>query len=309
MRVKRHLQILTMLAVTTLLATPLTAQTLYGASNGTPGTPGISDLYTIDPATGDATVIGSIGFENVTGMACLPDGRLVATTRGDSLVPVGPATAFIEVDRVTGAGTLIDILYDLGAGDSCGRMPGLTYDEVSGNLFGYGDFCAGGFEGLWTVDPDLGVPSFVGATGYTGGGNGLAAEPGTGALFATPFDNNSLVSIDPVTGMGSDVPGSGGNVPTRVNSLAFHPDGTLYGSLNDPFAGTSSLVTIATSDGTTTIVGQTVLSLDAIVFDCEPAGPDTPIVEIPTVNSVGLAVLALLLAASAWMMMRRRRLE
>ncbi len=310
MRVKRHLQILTMLAVTTLLATPLTAQTLYGASNGTPGSPGISDLYTIDPATGDATVIGSIGFENVTGMACLPDGRLVATTRGDSLVPVGPATAFIEVDRVTGAGSLIDILYDLGAGDNCGRMPGLTYDEVSGNLFGYGDFCAGGFEGLWTVDPDLGVPSFVGATGYTGGGNGLAAEPGTGTLYATPFDAGSLVIIDPVTGDGTDVPGSAGNIPFRINSLAFNPDtGELYGSFNDSGTGTSSLVTIDTADGATTAVGQTVLNLDAIVFDCEPAGPDTPIVEIPTVDSAGLALLALLLAGSAWIVMRRRRLE
>lgn len=310
MRVLRHLQTLAIvMAASALLATPLSAQILYGASNQTPGSPGISDLYTIDPATGDATVIGSIGFENVTGMTCLPDGRMVASTRGDAVVPPGPASILIEIDPMSGAGTLIGTIGDFNAG-SCGRMPDITYDDVTSTLYGYGDFCNGDPEGLFTVDPDTGAGTSVGATGYTGGGNGLAAEPGTGTLYATPFDDNSLITIDPVTGMGTEVPGSAGAIPFRVNSLVFHPDnGTLYGSLNDPFAGTSSLVTISTADGTTTTVGETVLNLDALTFECGVAEPETPIVEIPTLNSAGLALLVLLIAASAWMVMRRQRTE
>ncbi len=208
-----------------------------------------------------------------------------------------------------GAGTLIGTIDDLGNGGNCGRMPDITYDAVTGNLFGYADFCNTGFEGLYTVDPDTGAGTSVGPSGYSGGGNGMAAEPGTGTLCATPFDTGSLVIIDPDTGNGTDVPGSAGNVPFRVNSLVFHPDtGVLYGSWNDPTTG-GNLVTIDTADGSSTTIGQTVAGLDGLTFECAAAGPDTPIVEVPTVSGMGLALLALLLAASAWMMMRRRRFE
>ncbi len=106
------------------------------------------------------------------------------------------------------------------------------------------------------------------------------------------------------TGAGSDVPGSAGNVPFRVNALEFHPDtGVLYGSWNN--SPTYNLVTINTADGVTTTIGQTVTGLDAISFECG-GEPPTPIVEVPTVSGAGLALLALLLAASAWMVMRRR---
>ena len=296
------------LAMSTVLVTPLSAQTLYGASNGLVTGAGLSDLYTIDPATGVATMVGPIGFENVTGLACLPDGRLVASTRGDALVPPGPSAILIEIDRVTGAGTLIGTIDDLAGGGNCGRMPDLTYDAVTGNLFGYSDFCNTGFEGLYTVDPVTGAGTSVGPSGFGGGGNGLAAEPGTGTLYATPFDTGSLVVIDPNTGAGTDVPGSVGNVPARVNGLTFHPaTGVLYGSFHNQPMSVTDLVTIDTANGTTTTVGQTTLGLDAIVFDCQAVAPPTSIVAIPTLSVAGLALLALLVMAAAWTVLRRRR--
>lgn len=284
------------------------AQTLYGASNGMSGGAGISNFYTIDAATGNASLVGSIGFENVTGMACLADGRLVASARGDAVVSPGPSAILIEIDPVSGAGSLIGTIGDLNAGDDCGRMPGLTYDGVSGNLYAYGDFCNAGFEGLFTVDPNTGAGTSVGPTGYSGGGNGLAAEPGTGTLYATPFDFGSLITINPVTGAGTDVPGSAGNVPFRVNSLTFDPgSGALYGSWNDStVSGESYLVTINTADGFTTTVGTTVTNLDAISFPC---GPPPPPLIIPTTNKVGLFALAMLMLVFAWVWRRRMGAE
>ena len=304
---QRWLTLTTVLAVGLPPSAPLSAQNLYGAANGMSGGIGPSDFYTIDPADGTATLVGPIGFDNVTGMACLSDGRLVASVNGDSVQPPGPVALLIEIDPTDGAGTLIGTIGDLNAG-GCGRMPGITYDATSGILFGYGDFCAADPEGLFTVDPMTGAGTSVGATGYTGGGNGLAAEPGTGTLYATPFDDESLITIDPMTGMGTEVPGSAGNVPFRVNSLAFDEGtGVLYGSWNDGVG--ASLVTIDTADGTTATVGPTITGLDALVFECAPAEPETPIVEIPTLGGAGLALLALLIAAGAWAALRRRRLH
>ncbi len=76
------------------------SQVLYGSVNFGPTNPG--DLYTIDPTTGDATLVGSIGF-NVTGaMDFHPvTGVLYATARRTSdATPV-----LITIDTSTGAGT------------------------------------------------------------------------------------------------------------------------------------------------------------------------------------------------------------
>jgi|GEM_PF-1179273 len=237
---------------------------LYGAANLLTGGPGPSNLYAIDPHSGAATPIGPIGFDNVTGLALLPDGRLVGSARGDDLYGGTPTAILIEINRVTGAGMLIGVISDSVTG--CGRMPDLTYDPATDTLYGYGDYCYGAPEGLFIIDPDTGAGTPVGPSGYREGGNGLAIDRDTGIIYATPFDNQSLVTLDPLTGQGTDVPGSAGNVPYRVNALAFDPlSGVLYGSWNDP-GNPDKLVTISTADGTTTVVGETVLGLDALVF-------------------------------------------
>ncbi len=59
---------------------------LYGAAaqscanGGNPGA-GPSLLYSINPDTGDMQQIGPIGFDGVTGLESLPDGRLIGTAR------------------------------------------------------------------------------------------------------------------------------------------------------------------------------------------------------------------------------------
>jgi hypothetical protein len=71
---------------------------LYGAANLLSSGFGPSNLYLIDPQTGDATLIGPIGFDNVTGLAFLSDGRLVGSARGDDLYGGTTTAILIEID-------------------------------------------------------------------------------------------------------------------------------------------------------------------------------------------------------------------
>lgn len=284
-----------------MAAQPVAAQILYGASNGQEGNAGLSSLYTINPDTGEATLVGPVGFENVTGLAFLPDGRLVASVNGDTVVPPGPVALLIEIDVNDGSGTLIGTIADTNAG-SCGRIPDISYDVTRNTLFGYADNCSGDPEGLFTINPVTGAGTSVGASGYAGGGNGLAAQPGTGTLYATPFDNQSLVTINPVTGLGTDVAGSAGNVSFRVNALDFHPEtGDLYGSYNS--GGITYLVTIDLADGTTTQIGETILGLDALIFERE----FVPTAPVPATGRTGMLLLALLLLLMMPLALRRRK--
>ncbi len=283
---------------------------LYGASNGTAGGVGISDLFVLDSASGTPTLVGSIGFENVSGLACLGDGRMVASARGDDIVPSGgPASVLIEIDPLTGAGSLIGTIVDRGAGGNCGRMSDLTGEY--GILYGYSDNCNPGFEGLYEIEAygsDTGTGTPIGPSGYNGYGNGLSLDFNSYTLYATPSDFGSLVILDPNTGDGMDVPGSNFNVPFRVNALAYDSyTDVLYGSWANPVGPSNFLVTIDTSDGTTTVLGPTVLGLEAIVFECPMIYLPPVAAGIPTLGGAGLGLLALLLAASAWAVLRRRR--
>jgi hypothetical protein len=279
------------------------AQALYGAANGLSQGMGPSSLYSIDPDTGAATLIGPIGFNNVTGMAFLNDGRLVASANGDALF--GAETAIlIEIDPTTGAGTLIGIIDDDISGN-CGRIPDLTYDTTTDTLYGYGDFC-NHTEGPYRINTTTAAGTVIGPSGYSGGGNGIAIKRTTGIIFATPFDTESLVILNSLTGAGADVPGSVGNVPGIVNALDFNPQtGVLFGSLRDAgdvFGGQFYLVTINTSNGVTTPIGETVPGLDAIVFKREPV-----VSAVPALSEWGmLAVAAGLMIAGVSFAARQR---
>lgn len=258
---------------------------LYGASKGFGGSGvGPSSLYKLNTATGEATLIGPIGFDNVTGMAILGNGRLVASANGDALFGDGTAI-YIEIDPKTGAGKLLGIIDQngggqakairtgiipneiIGPGGDCGRMPDLTYDPVNDILYGYSDQC-NNVEGLWIINKLNGFGTPVGPSGFTDGGNGLAIDPNTGRLFAKPNDANGLVELDPETGAGTIISGTAGNLPSSINAMDFNPvTGQLFGSLN---AGSLSyLVTIDTATGLADTLGESIAGLDAIVFGFE----------------------------------------
>jgi hypothetical protein len=66
-----------------------------------------SVLVQIDPATGRATVIGAIGYDDIFGLAFGPDGVLYAVADGE----VGGIPHLISIDKVTGAGTPIGQMF------------------------------------------------------------------------------------------------------------------------------------------------------------------------------------------------------
>jgi hypothetical protein len=160
----------------------------------------------------------------------------------------------------TGAGTLVGPVNTIGTGQR--RVPDISF-RSDGVLYGYGNSP----DQLITINTATGQGTAVGPTGY-GGGSGLDFAP-NGTLYATPYDFQSLVIIDPLTGAGSDVPGSAGNVPFRTNALEFcQQSGVLYGSWNDKWgSGNHYLVTLDLNTGLPLTTVQTVLGLDAIAFN------------------------------------------
>ncbi|HCU25568.1 MAG TPA: hypothetical protein DF383_11185, partial [Deltaproteobacteria bacterium] len=166
------------------------AQTLYGAAD--PDNNDVSDLYSIDPANGDAMLIGPIGFRGVTGLAFLPDGRLIGSARSPNTTSGGIIifhAILIEIDPTTGAGNLIGEIDT--SEDGCGRIPDISFDRTKNTLFGVGSTngCASRSH-LYTIDPQAGgggIP-LANATGFDGTGNGLAVHPQTGIVYHTPSD-------------------------------------------------------------------------------------------------------------------------
>ena len=283
------------------------AEALYGTATGLGEGFGESSLYMINPDTGEATLIGPIGFDNVTAMAFLGDGRLVGSANGDN--DFGSQTSLlIEIDKTTGAGSLIGIIGQSFNGE-CGRVPGLTYDPNRNILYGYGDACDGN-DLLLTINTQTGKGTIIGPTRFSSGGNGLAWDPRSGRLFATPADDNTLVLINPVTALGRSITPSG-VVPDMMRSLAIQPPTyVLYGALKDRDSvfgaeNLSYLTTIDMVTGATTVVGESVLGLDGLIF--EPGPFFVPEFPIPTLSEWGLIAMAGVLGIIGLLAIRRRK--
>jgi hypothetical protein len=264
----------------------------------------------IDPATGDFTLIGPIGFDGVSGLEFLPDGRLIASANNDTAD--AEIAVLLEIDTNTGAGSLIGTLGNNNNSGECGRMPDIAYSCDTDQLYGYTDACNGSTEGLHLIDPDNAVATLIGPSGFFDGGNGLAIERKIrGTIYGTPIDAHGLITLNPNTGAGTVIPASIGNVPNAINAMDFNPEtGVLYGSFKDfnNILGNgdreSYLVTINTSDGTLTVIGQTVLGLDAIAFIDDCSGIAQLI--IPTLSEWGLITLAGVLGIISLSVIRRR---
>lgn len=301
-------------------ATVSNSQTLYGAGTGQQSGNAPSNLYMINPITGDATLIGPIGFNGVTGLEMLPDGRLIASANADTENEA--VAVLIEIDKTTGAGTLIGVLGNSENFGECGRMPDISYEDSTNTLFGYSDSCRGGmeeivesgfdnFEGLYIINPDNADVNFVGPSGFTDGGNGLAVRPTDGRIFNTPIDANGLVILNRNTGAGTVIPASVGNVPIKIGALDFDSNNVLYGvfkeekrrmaeaELNGEEEPRTFLIILNQSNGLASTVGQTVDGLDAIVFA-------EGVSQVPTLSEYGLILTAILLLAGAVVVLRKR---
>jgi uncharacterized repeat protein (TIGR01451 family) len=152
---------------------PSCPQPLYGAAHIGPSGPSL--FYSIDPDTGEASLIGPTGLLRVSAMDFLPDGTLIAFGRefddGNGLFQIDPCTGL--------AGANIAGEEFINPGDASVR-------NADGALFAV----TSTFESssLWEVDPVAGTPDFI--DDILIGGEGNVAKP-----VALSFDSEDVLTL------------------------------------------------------------------------------------------------------------------
>lgn len=241
------------------------AATLYGAAHV--GAAGASTLHQIHPATGVATAIGPIGFEEVGGLAFHPDGRLYGVGKRS-----GPNTwVLIRIDPDTGAGTEVGRLLNTVAGSG-------HYDlsfHSDGTLYLTADSLVNPCVSLFTVDLATGEATEVGDTTVCSAGNALAFSRIDILRHANIDSGGTLYTVDTATGA-SAAPSVGLThlgfpvlVDPRPNAIDVDRDtGVSYVSVDDGTdgSGPNYLATLDPVTGDVTHVGLTVNGLEALAW-------------------------------------------
>lgn len=116
---------------------------------------------------------------------------------------------------------------------------------------------------LYTIDPDTGAGTSVGASGFAL--TGMAMRPSDNMMFAVTSANSaanprSLITVDTVTGAGTLVGSLG--IANPIADISFRSDDTLYGYR----ASTRTLHTIDTTTGAATQVSATAVPSPTVGF-------------------------------------------
>ncbi len=217
---------------------------------------GFRDLYRVDLASGQSTLLGPIGFNDVEGLAMSPSGVLYGAA--DATMIVGGLNSsttdfLLRMDPATGKGTLV------------GQLPGLQLQGVgtSGALdYGLSFTCDGRLwmasattGSLWEVDPGTAQVRLVGNTGTSI--SGLAAA-GNQLFGVSISPDPTLFRISTETGAATPVGALGiGSVVASVG-LDFDASGVLWAVVTpEPIqVGPSRTVRIDTTTGAGTVTGS-----------------------------------------------------
>lgn len=237
---------------------------LLGVASYAPFSP--QGLYSIDASTGAATLIASTGLVNINGISFdTVTGTLYAyTTQAD----------LYKIDVNTGAATLLaQVNATVPEGDLAMTSPASAF-AVNGGMFG-------------SVSITTGVFAPIGMLGTAGDDvSGLALDS-TGTLFGYAKNGtnaDSIVTIDPVSGLATTLGLTGFDAASSVGAMAFDP-ATAAMYLSDGM----NLRLVNTSTGEATLIGaHGVSNLSGLAVIPSPAG-------------TGLALVALVGA------LRRRR--
>jgi hypothetical protein len=259
---------------------------------------GASGLLQIDLATGQAREIGVYAPEiGINSLAFGPDGTLYGI--GNNLA--GGAHLAV-IDPATGAAT---VLVELMLSDPSSLFEAMTADAC-GRLWAQGllGMHGGGLRAsIVAIDPASGEVQEILSNPFSGGPRGLAASGET--LFTVLYGVLSV--FDPATG--DITPIGGGSVPDA--DLDFASDGFLWGlgdpiplPVPDPWGRTFR---VDPQTGEVEIVAenrQFTYGGAAIGPPPGACGSGSPLA-IPVLSPLGLAVLAILLAATGITVARR----
>jgi len=259
---------------------------LYGMDNEGPDGP--SDFFTIDKNTGDATLVGAVGFNGCSAMDSDSSGTIWA------VCPAGAShdASVITINPDTGEGTLVSNAPNSHPfGD---RYPGMSFRNSDGILYVYLEIS----DGLGTLDPLTGDLIIIGP-GPNSAGNGIAFSAGDVLLHASFFEGLDILDqTDATVTLIADwsIDGAGPS-SERINSLEFCDDtGILYGVHKNDITGDRNLVTIDPATSEVTTVGVTENRMDglACVSDVMVGG------ELLPINNTSL-LLAGLSSSAIWM--------
>lgn len=178
-----------------------------------------------DPSVGFTRTIGHTGFTRLNCLAVDATGHVLSVANAGE----GPASVLISIDPETGRARRVADL----AGAPDVRALAATRD---GRLFAI--TAAGPAEGfrntLVRIDPATGTLEAIADLGRRAI-QGLAARDETLMAYATHDDPSAgragLISIDPDTGEATVL--QSGARPTNVQTIAFSPEGVLFGVLGD----------------------------------------------------------------------------
>jgi Ca2+-binding RTX toxin-like protein len=227
-----------------------------------------SNLYRINPDTGAATAVGSIGHP-VTGLALDPtSGILYGVTA--TVESSGTPRSLLTLDSSTGAGTVVG---SLGANE----IDDIAFN-ASGELFGWNTST----NDLVRIIKATGVVIPVGDAGIAethGGGLSFDRQGVLHALIDLDYGHlwrantasGSVTQVARLSGSPSQTGGAG------MNAAAFGCGGTtLYSVVNDFGDPPTYLVTVDTATGQIANKGVTVTALDALEWVCAGPAPSVP---------------------------------
>ena len=241
------------------------APVLYGVT-GAGGAP--SSLYTVDPLTGAATLIGATGFSHVTGIDFDPTTGTLYGVVSDFF---NGTTALITIDPTTGVGTVV--------GPTANQIPDITIGS-DGILRGWSECsanpCTPPADNPITIDKATGAVTQTSSSLGTQD-TGVASRTAT-TIFVKPVGD--LYSVDVNTGIATFLFGT--NLSLQ-NLLENAPDGTLL-------TGTRSLdgtqfYSIDVATQTATPLGASTVLFSGIAY--------TPFVSIPEPGMLALLGLGL----------------
>jgi hypothetical protein len=251
------------------LAAPaaLAAPVLYGATGvAADDSLPASNLYTIDPSSGAATSIGSIG-KAITGLAVdnADGGKLYGVTAGVYLS--GEERQLLRINPATGASTVVG---SLGANE----IEDIAFSAL-GQLYGWNETG----DDLYSINKATGALTKAGESNLSlSFGDGIAFDRNGWLWGALDGDFGHLSTLNPSTGAvqtGVHLSGTPNTTGNLISSADFACDGsTLYGVVND-FGAATNLVTIDTASGAITNKGASITGLDSIAWGGCPPPPQT----------------------------------
>jgi hypothetical protein len=275
------------LAALLLLVAPraLLAQTvLYVASGGG----NLSSLYTVDPLTAQATLVGPVLLNGttqltITALAFQPGTGVLFGVSGSEY---SPSRQLLTINPTTAHASSLGTI----GTTSSQNVSDITF-AADGTLYGW--TTRGG--PLVSLDPVNAARTLIGSTANGTQGNGLAFNPSGTLYVAGPTGPGDLYTVNRTTGAITSV-ATLSNVPlnfgSNINAMASDAQGLLYVTGRD---SGHQLATINPATGVMTSVGTLPFEADALAF--------SPIPEPSVIGLLAAGLLGLLGRA----MVRARR--